>query len=192
MKATRRLVPLLAPALLALSACGIPATGVVQAGGPASGIVPVTPVYLVRDGALVAVQRTTGSPGDVHAALELLFAGPTPGEVLGSLTTQVPGAPTAMPPAPGGLFAVPADTPTVPAGTPSVPADTPTVSVKGDTLTVRLPGGIDGLSRLATRQLVCTVAAAHRIGTPSAGTVTVTMSVGGRRSTATDGNCPDG
>ncbi|MER6532050.1 hypothetical protein [Streptomyces sp. NPDC001508] len=182
MKATRRLVPLLAPALFALTACGIPATGVVQAGGPASGIVPATPVYFVRDGALVAVSRTTPSPGDVRAAVELLFAGPTPAEGLGSLSTEVPGAPAAVPPAPGGAFAVPGKT----------PADTPTVSVKGDTITVRLPGGIDRLSRLATRQLVCTAAAAHRIGTPSADTVTVTMSVGRWHARATDGNCPGG
>ncbi|MFF0223758.1 hypothetical protein [Streptomyces sp. NPDC004629] len=183
MKATRRLMPLLlAPALFALSACGIPATGVVEAGGPASGIVPVTPVYFVRDGALVAVRRTTASPGDVQAAVELLFAGPTPAEVLGSLSTEVPGAPTAAPPAPGGSFAVPG----------RAPADAPTVSVKGDTVTVRLSGGIDRLSRLATRQLVCTAAAAHRIGTPSADAVTVTVTVGGWRAKATDGDCPGG
>ena len=48
MKALRS-VPLLT--LLALTSCGIPATGVVEAGGPASGTLPMTRVYFVENGA---------------------------------------------------------------------------------------------------------------------------------------------
>ena len=59
MKALHR-VPLLA--LLALTSCGIPATGVVEAGGPASGVLPLTPVYFVEGGRLVPVPRNTGRP----------------------------------------------------------------------------------------------------------------------------------
>jgi hypothetical protein len=55
MKATRGL--LLLASLLALSSCGIPATGVVEAGDPASGIPPVTQVYFVASG-MRALTRT--------------------------------------------------------------------------------------------------------------------------------------
>ena len=94
MKALRS-VPLLT--LLALTSCGIPATGVVEAGGPASGTLPMTRVYFVENGALVATSRTTELPGDPEAALQLLMAGPLAGEKRsGRLSSEVPGVPTAM------------------------------------------------------------------------------------------------
>ncbi|MGW3954825.1 hypothetical protein ACWEKM_28715 [Streptomyces sp. NPDC004752] len=188
MKAAHRLALLTVPALFGLCACGIPATGVVEAGGPASGIVPVTPVYFVRDGALVAVERPTARPGDAGAALEMLFAGPTPAEAVGNLSTEVPGTPTAALMPPGGALLSPA---TAYPGTEKSAADGTTVSVKGDALAIRLPADFGRLSRLATRQLICTAAAAHRIGEPSADTVTVTLSSGsGWRAEGTDENCP--
>ncbi|MGI5441096.1 hypothetical protein ACQEV4_28075 [Streptomyces shenzhenensis] len=174
MKAGHRLALLTVPALLGLCSCGIPATGVVEAGGPASGIEPVTPVYFLRDGALVAVPRATADPGDAGAALDLLLLGPAPVEGAGGLSTEVPGTLPATSPVPENTSA---------AG--------PTVSVKGDTVGIRLPPGFDRLSRLAAEQLICTAAAAHRIGAPSADTVTVTVSTGsGRQAEGTDGDCP--
>nr|WSZ19445.1 hypothetical protein OH837_42130 [Streptomyces canus] len=179
MKALRS-VPLLT--LLALTSCGIPATGVVEAGGPASGTLPMTQVYFVEDGALVAMPRTTELPGDPEAALRLLMAGPLAGEGRsGRLSTEVPGVPTAMalPPAtdePGNL--------------PS--PDTPTVTVMGNAMTIRLPPGMDRLSGIGVRQIVCTAAAAYRLTRPSDATVTAEVTDGGgRRVTASDEDCPD-
>ncbi|WP_433918100.1 hypothetical protein OIE50_08950 [Streptomyces canus] len=179
MKALRS-VPLLS--LLALTSCGIPATGVVEAGGPASGTLPMTPVYFVENGALVAMPRTTELPGDPEAALQLLMTGPLAGEGRsGRLSTEVPGVPTAMalPPA--------IDEPTNP---PSPGA--PTVTVEGDAMAIRLPPGMDGLSDTGVRQIVCTAAAAYRLTRPSDATVTAEVTDGGgRRVTASDEGCPD-
>jgi hypothetical protein len=181
MKAMRS-VPLLA--LLALTSCGIPATGVVQAGGPASGTLPQTPVYFVDGGALVAVPRTTEQPGDPAAALRLLMAGPLPGEGRTSrLVTEVPGLPTAV--------ALPSGS-----GTPDVPgspsSDAPAVTVRGDAMTIRLPEGMDALSDIGARQMVCTAAAAHRLTRPSADPVTAEVTGGGGwRLRGSDEGCPD-
>ncbi|MFF0093477.1 hypothetical protein ACFYSF_26435 [Streptomyces canus] len=179
MKALRG-VPLLT--LLALTSCGIPATGVVEAGGPASGTLPMTRVYFVENGALVAMPRTTELPGDPRAALQLLMAGPLAGEGRsGKLSTEVPSLPTAMalPPA--------ADEPAKP---PS--PDAPTVTVKGDAMTIRLPPGMDGLSDIGVRQIVCTAAAAYRLTRPSDATVTAEVTDGGGlRVTASDEGCPE-
>jgi hypothetical protein len=179
MKALRG-VPLLS--LLALTSCGIPATGVVEAGGPASGTFPMTQVYFVENGALVGMPRTTELPGDPEAALQLLMNGPLAGEGRsGRLSTEVPSLPTAMalPPA--------TDEP----GNPSAP-DAPTVSVKGDAMTIRLPPGMDGLSDIGVRQIVCTAAAAYRLTRPSDATVTAeVIDGGGRRITASDEGCPE-
>jgi hypothetical protein len=155
--------------LLALTSCGIPATGVVEAGGPASGTLPMTRVYFVANGALVAMPRTTEMPGDPEAALQLLTAGPLAGEEgrTGRLSTDVPGIPTAMAPPPA------TDGP----GKAASP-DTFTVTVKSDAMTIRLPLGMDRLSGTGVRQIVCTAAAAYRDG-------------GGWQATASDENCPE-
>ncbi|MET7692898.1 hypothetical protein ABZT06_33885 [Streptomyces sp. NPDC005483] len=179
MKALRR-VPLLT--LLALTSCGIPATEVVQAGGPASGTLPLTPVYFVENGALVATSRTTELPGDPEAALQLLMAGPLAGEGrLGDLSTEVPDLPTSVP-APTAA----ADGP----GTP--PSDGPTVTVQGSTMTIRLAPGMDTLSDTGVRQMICTAAAAYRLTRPSVGSVTAeVMDAAGRRVRGSDEGCPD-
>ncbi|MEU0945306.1 hypothetical protein ABZ379_21310 [Streptomyces canus] len=180
MKALRR-VPLLA--LLALTSCGIPATGVVQAGGPASGTLPQTRVYFVeKNGALVATPRTTELPGDPEAALRLLMAGPLEGEGrLGGLFTEIPGLPTS------------AALPTATAGAPGKPAsDAPTVTVKGSTMTIEIPPGVDTLSDTGVRQMICTAAAAYRLTRPSVDTVTAEVTDGAeRRVRGSDEGCPD-
>lgn len=181
MKALRRVPPLLT--LLALTSCGIPATGVVEAGGPASGIIPLTPVYFVEDGGLVVMPRNTDRPGDPEAALRLLMAGPLAGEgrTRASLSTQVPGLPTAAP--------VPAATDQ--AEQEPAPDDGPTVTVKSGTMTIRLPSGIDRLSDVGARQVVCTAAAAYRLTRPSAAAFTAEVSgAGGWRLRVSDEGCP--
>ncbi|MGW3495317.1 hypothetical protein [Streptomyces sp. NPDC001020] len=189
MKATHRLAILIAPALLTLCACEIPTTGVVEAGGPASGITPITPVYFVLDGALVAVPRTTARPGDAEAALQMLLIGPTPAEADGHLSSEMPGKPAEVPQALAS--AAPESAPASPAPR-QTPPDGLTVSLQGDALSIRLPPGFGKLSRLATEQLVCTAAAAHRIGHPFGDTVTVTVSdVSGWHAEGTDKDCPD-
>jgi hypothetical protein len=178
MKPLRR-VPLLA--LLALTSCGIPATGVVQAGGPASGTLPLTPVYFVENGALVATTRTTERPGEPEAALRLLMEGPPAGDGrLDGLSTEVPGLPTAV------------ALPTATGDAPEPLADAPTVTVEGDTMTIRLPPGMDRLTDTGVRQVVCTAAAAYRLTRPSADTLTAEVSDGaGWRTRTSDAGCPD-
>ena len=162
MRAPHRLVLLLAPALLLLSACGIPATGVVEAGGPASGIVATTPVYFLRNGALVAVPVRTPRPGNAEAAVELLLAGPSQGEQLGGFSTEVPALPDFVQPAP-------TTTPGSPGGQAEPNPVTPTVTVEGDSLSIRLPYAASALRYLAAQQLICTAAAAHRMAVSSTG-----------------------
>lgn len=179
MKPLRR-VPLLA--LLALTSCGIPATGVVEAGGPASGTLPLTQVYFVEDGSLVPVPRTTGQPGEPEAALRLLMAGPLTGEGrVGGLATEVPGLPTSAP------------VPTATADAPGEPSlDAPAVTARGDGMTIRLPPGWDGVSDIGVRQIVCTAAAAYRLTRPSVRAVTAEVTDGaGRRVRGSDADCPD-
>ncbi|MBE8470632.1 hypothetical protein [Streptomyces justiciae] len=189
MKAARRLALLAVPALLALASCDIPTTGVVEAGEPASGIRPVTPVYFVRDGTLVAVPRTTAWPGDAGEAVRLLLRGPTPGEAGKRLTTairgrrSVPASPTSAPSEP------PTDAPTDLQW--QTPTDEPTADVRGDRLTLRLPLGTGPLTRMATRQVICTAAAAHRVTAPSAAPVTVEVTDGsGWHAGGSDEGCP--
>ncbi|OPG06368.1 hypothetical protein B1R27_17860 [Streptomyces sp. GKU 895] len=226
MNAPRRRALLAVPALLALASCDIPTTGVVEAGAPASGVRPITPVYFLHDDALVAVPRTTAWPGDAGDAVRLLLRGPTPGEAGKRLTTAIrerratPASPVPTAPEPGGQ-PVPSDPqgqpptgePTDPQGQPPTgeptdlpraaadgeptdlqgqpPTDEPVADVRGDRITLRLPLGTGPLSRIATRQVICTAAAAHRVTAPSAAPVTVEVTDGsGWRVGGTDQGCP--
>ncbi|MEU9339709.1 hypothetical protein AB0D74_00580 [Streptomyces sp. NPDC048278] len=182
---------LLPVAVCALASCGIPTTGVVQAGGPASGVVPTARLYFVREGALVAVQRPTAAPGDVGAAVRDLLRGPTEAELSRGLTTRLPlitGTPTAVQavPAYGGATAVPR--------TPSS-ADLVKVTVSGGRVSVRLSSaaGEPGDPGLAAGQLACTAAAARRTADPAGepGPVTVTLP-DGRRFEEAATRCPGG
>ncbi|WP_328745150.1 hypothetical protein OHT57_06910 [Streptomyces sp. NBC_00285] len=179
MKALHRVLPL---TLLVLTSCGIPATGVVEAGGPASGTLPITPVYFVRDGGLVAMPRTTELPGDPAAALRLLLAGPMSGEGRSGedVSTEIPALPTSMAPPPASADAT---------GQPS--PDGPTVTVNGDAMSIRLPADTGPLSGVAVRQVVCTAAAAYRFTRPSADPVTAEVVYGGGRGVrGSDEGCP--
>ncbi|MFC8359373.1 hypothetical protein ACFUIY_05795 [Streptomyces griseorubiginosus] len=191
MKALHR-APLLA--LLALTSCGIPATGVVEAGGPASGALPLTPVYFVENGRLVAVPRNTGRPGDPTDALRLLSDGPLVGEGgtdrLDGLTTELPAPPTAMA-LPSAATDVPGSAlPDSSGAAGNSASDTPTATVAGNTMTIRLPAGTAGLSDLGVRQLVCTATAAYRLTRPSAPSLTAVVTGGGPLVRTSDARCP--
>ncbi|MCI3275131.1 hypothetical protein [Streptomyces cylindrosporus] len=180
MKARHRLPLLLAPALLALASCDIPATGVVEAGGPASGMTPVATVYFVQRGALVAVPRITDRPGNAETAMALLLEGPNGAEASAGYTTEIPVRPTRAPAA-----ATDSVEPS------ALPPDTPTVKVTGDRLSIQLPAGMGGLSRLATQQLICTAAAVRRISDPSATLSEAYVTDGrGRRTEGSAEDCP--
>ncbi|MFK0158734.1 hypothetical protein ACIQVL_44370 [Streptomyces sp. NPDC090499] len=180
---------LLPPAVCVLASCGIPTTGVVQAGGPASGVVPTARLYFVRDGALVAVRRPTAAPGDAAAAVRDLLLGPTAAELNKGLTTRLPlptGIPTAVPavPAYGGATAVPRTTSS---------ADLVKVTVSARRISVRLSSaaGEPGDPGLAAAQLACTADAAQRTADPvgEPGPVTVTLP-DGRRFEEAATRCP--
>lgn len=78
-------------AVLALSACGVPTSGVIQAGDPATGIAPGLTVYFLADGVPFPVPRRTAANADVATAIRLVFAGLTePEAASGKLTTALP------------------------------------------------------------------------------------------------------
>src|SRR5579859_6227109 len=123
---------MLLAAVLLLSGCGIPATGVIQSGDPATGVTPVGPVlYFVIDGHLVPTSSPTATPTDTGAAVKLLLSGPDMRERRLGMTTALS----------------------------DVPA--PAVTVNGAEVTLQLPTGTRPLPSIALRQLICTAAAAR-------------------------------
>ncbi|GGZ17531.1 hypothetical protein [Streptomyces poonensis] len=181
--AVRRTLPfLLATGLaLAASACGIPATGVVEAGEPATGVLePGTAVpaevtgpaahadtvlvYFLRNGSLVPVTRTVDSPADPGPALLMLFKGPDDQEREEGLATELR------------PFTV-----------------MPTVRTDGATVVIELPEAVGKLSDTATDQLACTAAAARLRQDPDLAAAQVTVTVeqpGGRLAGRSSDHCP--
>lgn len=80
---------LLASALL-LGACGIPTTGVVGSGEPATGIRSTVTLYFPGKGGLIAVPRRTPRRPGVEAAVRLLFQGPTSSEQRAGMVSMLP------------------------------------------------------------------------------------------------------
>ncbi|MFD7712013.1 hypothetical protein [Streptomyces sp. NPDC059786] len=174
-------VALAGAGLLALTACGIPETGVVEAGEPGTGVVPAitaaTPateapadatvkivLYFVRDGSLVPVTHVVPGPADPARAVQLLFYGPSARERADGLTTDLPGADAA-----------------------------PTLLTDGATVTVRLPEAVGELSETGIDQLACTAAAARLRQDPDLGPVQVQVTVrqsGGRLAGRSSDSCP--
>ncbi|MGV9289471.1 hypothetical protein [Streptomyces sp. NPDC003719] len=175
----RRTLPALLTAALALSACDIPATGVVEAGEPATGIleppgatpepsrtraVPaaVVPLYFVSDGALVPVTRTLPGGAELGSTVLMLFKGPDAEERRKGLTTDLPPTATA-----------------------------PTIRTDGATVTVELPPAAARLSDTAVDQLACTVAGARLHQDPELGSAQVTVEQpGGRLAGRSSDDCP--
>ncbi|MFI1704166.1 hypothetical protein ACWDDN_30540 [Streptomyces griseoruber] len=184
---------LIVGAALALSGCGIPSTGVVEAGGPASGITATTPLYFVQDGALVAIRRAVPEAGDAAAAIEEMLQGPDVVERSRGVTTRV-----ARTSGPGSLF--PADGTVEPGATvfPSAAAteaaaEPVRATAEGDRVSVVLPRGVKAeRSALAERQLICTAGRAYRMALRDTAPVTVTVTAAdGTRAEGTDEDCPD-
>ncbi|MGW0870483.1 hypothetical protein ACWD3Z_08275 [Streptomyces sp. NPDC002740] len=202
MRAVRRALLLCVPALCALVSCGIPATGVVEAGGPAHGIVPMVRVYFVENGSLVAVPRRPVGTVDAESAVKSLLEGPTEAERAKRLTTLLP-PPTAAPTiAPIPVASMPPATD--PSGGPAAEAPaSATVSVsvnaRSGVVSMQLHDFSEELTDLAMAQLVCTAAEAQRttdtgtsVGTGTgAVTVKVTNALG-RSVEGTDERCPTG
>jgi hypothetical protein len=88
---------LLLASTLLLGACGIPTTGVVGSGEPATGVRSTTTLYFTGKGGLVAVPRRIPQRPGVAAAVRLLFQGPTSSEQsrgMGSLLQKLKKDPT--------------------------------------------------------------------------------------------------
>ncbi|WP_439679479.1 GerMN domain-containing protein [Embleya sp. MST-111070] len=92
-------LPFLAAVLLAVGAgCGIPATGAIEAGQPADGIIPPADanhpsgvyVYMVDAHRVVPELRTSSGGDSPQAAIDLLLAGPTREETLTGVSTAIP------------------------------------------------------------------------------------------------------
>lgn len=124
-------------AALTLAACGVPPSGVIEAGEPASGMLspgpkpPVpaaTALYFLHNGELRPYLRKIAEPGDFGAVVRLLFAGPTTSEAA-VITTELPRL-----------------------------TDTLEVAIGDDALSVHLPKDVPPLSHPAMLQLACTVA----------------------------------
>ncbi|MEU1198656.1 hypothetical protein ABZ446_20750 [Streptomyces sp. NPDC005813] len=166
-------------ATLTLSACGVPPSGVIEAGEPASGILPSSPpsvpvvvsLYFLHDGALKAYPRKMVDPVEVGTLMGQLFDGPTKSESV-TATTQLPRL----------------------AETPEVTADS------GNGVTIKLPDDAAPFSRSAVLQLACTVAQvsgsfakvpsnAHRDGALPSTSVHV-LGDGWTRTQSAD-SCPD-
>ncbi|MFF9403034.1 hypothetical protein [Streptomyces sp. NPDC014744] len=125
-------------AALTLAACGVPPSDVIEAGEPASGMLPPSPkppvpttiaLYFLHKGELRPYLRRIGGPGDYGAVVRLLFAGPTTSEAT-TATTELPRLTDPLEVAIGG----------------------------DDTLSIHLPEAVPPLSHPAMLQLACTVA----------------------------------
>lgn len=147
---------LLAAAGLLLAGCGIPTTGVVEAGEPAVGMHQDVKLYFVRaeDGTLATVTRRSESRVTANLVVGMLIKSglaPTEQKLLG-LTTALP-----------------------------MPVSALSVRTHGDTVTVDLQIVAGRLSRTAVDQIVCTVQA-NPAPTPSgagADPVKVVVTAGG-------------
>ncbi|GAA2895336.1 MULTISPECIES: hypothetical protein [Streptomyces] len=205
MTARRRAALLVVPALWGLASCGIPATGVVEAGGPAGGVVPTVRVYFVADGKPAPVSRRVVTPIGAASAVEVLLQGPTAEEQAVGLKSLLPltGAdlPTAVPADPDRPPAT--EVPRAPATeVPRAPAtevpraveatDFAKVTTRGHRVSIELSLSSAGdLPDLAVTQLICTAVEAHRVAGPGDEEVTAAVAgQDGRRIEGTAARCP--
>lgn len=191
MRAVRRSALLSLSALCALTSCGIPSTGPVEAGGPASGAVPTIRVYFVMDGALVAVPRSTVAPVDVESAVRVLLQGPNDAERTKRLRTLLP-LPVLAPSAFATSPALPTESATPVPSEASGTSDFVKVTRHADRVSIDLSAA-GKPTDLAAAQLICTAVAAQRVAAPEAAPLPVTVTVpGGRHIGETGTRCPGG
>jgi hypothetical protein len=119
-------------AALVVAGCGVPPSGVIEAGDPATGMTPGVNLYFLgHNGSLVAVPRQVPVGAGVATAVRLVFAGPV-GIEGKEVTTELP------------QLKIP-----------------PAVTVENDgTFLVQLFEQVAPFSKRATEQLTCTVVAA--------------------------------
>ncbi|MBO4255166.1 hypothetical protein [Streptomyces griseorubiginosus] len=177
---------MLIPALGLLTSCGIPTTGVVQSGVPASGLVPTIRVYYVTGDVLYGVSRRTAAPPDVGSAVQVLLKGPTPGEQSAGLRTLLPSV--ASPPT--SLF--PTEAPTLDQSSAAQTSKWVQITSRKDRVDIRLTVAMGGKTELAAAQLICTALAAERVGAPGSRPLPVTVTAAeGREIRSSDTACPD-
>ncbi|MFF4803174.1 hypothetical protein ACFY1U_32970 [Streptomyces sp. NPDC001351] len=166
MRAARRSAFLLwLPMLGALASCGIPTTGVVEAGGPASGVAPTLRVYFVAGRTLRGVDRSLAGPVDVDSAVRVLLKGPTRAE-------QAEGLYTVLPPEASLMSRV-------------------TMTSRDSRVTIRLSAVPGDSGALAAAQLICTTVAAQRVIAPGDDPQPVTVTgPGGLDIRSTGAQCP--
>lgn len=191
MRAVLRSASLVLPALCALTSCGIPTTGVVEAGGPASGIVPTTQVYFVADGTLVPVPRRLAATVGVEPAVRALFQGPTDRERLKGLHTLLP---RPLLPLPSAENTYPPTASATPAPTDAARASGPVkVTTDGGHVVIELSLPTDKPAGLAAAQLICTAVAAQRVADAGAEPLPVTVTgPDGLHTGGTGRQCPAG
>ncbi|MEU9268175.1 hypothetical protein AB0E04_22370 [Streptomyces sp. NPDC048251] len=196
MRGVRRVVLLCVPALWTLVSCGIPATGVVEAGGPAHGLVPMLRVYLVENGSLVAVPRRAVGAVDAESAVMNLLEGPTETERAKRLTTLLPPLTAAPTSAPTPLVSVPpAAGPSGGSAAEAAASAAVSVNARSGVVSIHLRYVGEELSDLATAQLICTAAEAQRITDTGTGVEAVTVKVTNARGRSVEGSderCPEG
>ncbi|MFD3381745.1 MULTISPECIES: hypothetical protein [unclassified Streptomyces] len=130
----------LTAAALLLSSCGIPSTGVVEAGEAATGIRPAYVLYFVGQDTLRGVRSQVPGTFGIGTAVDLLFRGPDALPGREGLTTELP------------LLTSP-----------------PAVRANGARVSVELPRGTRPLTRTALAQLTCTIADAHVVASAGSG-----------------------
>ncbi|MFJ9713720.1 hypothetical protein [Streptomyces sp. NPDC101234] len=157
----RRLMLLVAALLL--SGCGIPATGVIESGDPATGVRPMALLYFITDDRLIPVGREVTDPADTDAVVAALLTGPDMRDRLHGLTTALGRVPT------------------------------PAISTNGAEVSLQLSAGTESLPPIAARQLICTAAAARMSDDPetlATGVTVVVTGPGGQRTRGTSHGCP--
>ncbi|MCH5677043.1 hypothetical protein [Streptomyces gilvus] len=173
------------PALGLLASCGIPTTGVVQSGVPASGLMPTIQVYFVTGGVLHGVSRRTVAPPDVESALQMLLAGPTPGEQTEGLRSLLP----SLESPPTALF--PTEAPTPDQSAAARTSKWVQVASRKDRVDIRLTVAMGGKTDLAAAQLICTALSAERVAAPGTRPLPVTVTAAeGREIRSSDTECP--
>ncbi|MEU1616573.1 hypothetical protein ABZ479_04625 [Streptomyces sp. NPDC005722] len=143
---------------LALTACGVPPSGVIEAGEPASGMYSPVPqnakpvlvsLYFLDNGKPRAYVRKATTPWDAEAAVRMLFGGPSPDEAT-QVTTELPRLKDGL-----------------------------QVKTGSDGVYVQLPKGLPPFSRRAMMQLACTVSGVGGPFTSSRSTDAAGGAVGG-------------
>ncbi|MEV5484482.1 MULTISPECIES: hypothetical protein [Streptomyces] len=144
---TPRCFLLLLPVVaIAASGCAIRPSGVMPLDRPATGIKTTASLYFLGPAGPTPVVRQVAGPTTAEAAVNTLFAGPTPSEQARGLSTEVPISP-------GLVHAT--------AGTGKVD--------------VLLPVDVSALSPHAVSQIVCTAVSAQRSTDPTPVNIGITI-----------------